>query len=366
MEPFEQTVPDEELHELHDRLRRTRFPKASPGPAWSAGMPPDELRRIVDHWLHAYDWRAQEARLNAYPQYLAEVGGQRLHFVHVPATTADAPAIVLTHGWPYTFAEMLPLLDELRGEFSVVVPSLPGFVHSPATEAPFTGPAVAALWQELMTGTLGYRGYLVYGEDVGASVSDWLAALHPGSVTGIIAPHPAFGPEERRQDASEEEQRFFRWLEGQWAGESGYSAIQSSKPDTLAASVGDSPAGLAAWIIEKFRAWSDGDGPVEQTFGLDALLTTVMLYWTTDSIGTSFRPYLDDRHQPPLPQIRVPAAVIVQQHERQYPRALAERSYLDLRSFDRLERGGHFTAAEAAPAVAGIIRAFAHDLPRNP
>jgi pimeloyl-ACP methyl ester carboxylesterase len=255
---------------------------------------------------------------------------------------------------------MLPLADGLAGDFSVVVPSLPGYGYSEALPEPFTGPTVASVINELMTEVLGYERYVAYGEDVGAGVSDWLAASFPDSVAGIIAPHAAFPPPDRKKGLTDEEKLFFDWLGEVWKGERAYGEEQATKPDTLAAALNDSPAGLAAWIVEKFRAWSDGD--FEETFTLDQLLTTVMIYWTTQSIGTSFRPYFAAEQDPPIPRIGVPAAVIVQQYEREYPRSIAERTYDDIRSFDLLARGGHFTALEHPAEVAGLVRRFAATL----
>jgi pimeloyl-ACP methyl ester carboxylesterase len=255
---------------------------------------------------------------------------------------------------------MLPLADALAGDFSVVVPSLPRYGYSEALPEPFTGPAVASLIHELMTEVLGYERYVTYGEDVGAGVSDWLAASFPDFVAGIVAPHAAFPPADRKADLTGEEQLFFESLDGVWHGESAYSDEQATKPDTLAAALNDSPADPAARIIEKFRAWSDGD--LEVRFTLDQLLTTVMIYWTTQSVATSFRPYFAAEQDPQIPRIGVPAAVIVQQYEREYPRSIAERTYDDIRSFDLLARGGHFTALEHPAEVAGLVRRFAATL----
>ena len=358
MEPFTATTCPAELDDVRDRLRRTRFVEHPTAEGWAAGVPVNYLRRLVGYWIDEFDWGAQLERLNAYPQFTASVGGSTMHFVHLPARDSASPAIVLSHGWPYTFAEMLPLADELRGDFSVVVPSLPGYVYSQAGDE-FSDSGIAPLIDELMTGVLGYPRYLTYGEDVGGGVSDTLAATFPHSVAGIVAPHAAFPPEERKNDLTDEEQHFYTFLAGQWAGEDAYSDEQATKPDTLAAALNDSPAGLAAWIVEKFHTWSDD---FDTAFTFDQLLTTVMLYWTTASINTSFRPYFDAHRAVSLPRISVPAAIIVQQHERGYPLSLAERTYDDIRSFDPLEHGGHFTASEAAPAVAAIIRRFAAGL----
>ena len=347
--PFRIDVSDETLNDLTARLRNTRFPSTeTPG---DAGISPDRLREIVDHWLHRYDWREHEARLNRYPQFTVDIKGATVHFVHIRSSRPDARAIVLSHGWPYSFAEMLQLADQLT-EFDVVIPSLPGYVFSslPAS-GPVTKPRIAETWHELMTAVLGYDSYLTYGEDVGAGVSDWLAAAYPEAVEGIFATHAAFTPDSRRVGESSAETEFFEWFSAKWKRAFGYSAIQATRPDTLAASLNDSPAGLAAWMIEKLEEWSD-DGSLT----LDGQLTTVKLYWISGCIGSSFRAYYDSTPLPELPVISVPAAVSVQVGEGKYPREMAERNYADLRDFSYLERGGHFTAAEAPDLVVRDIR----------
>jgi epoxide hydrolase len=368
MKPFRIDVPHAVLTDLRQRLERTRYPVASPGEPWSTGVPPEFLSSLVNFWLDDYNWRAEEERLNSYPQFVADVDGLSIHFVHLRATDPNAPAVIITHGWPYTFAEMLPLVDALRGRVHLVVPSLPGYGFSAVGNDPVVDSSMARRWNELMCDVLEYDRYVTYGEDVGAGVSDWLAALHPDRVVGIVAPHPAFPPLSRRDGLTEPEVAFFAWLDGIWSGESGYSEQQSTRPDTLAASVGDSPAGLVAWIVEKFHAWADlppldgepggagvGDDLIA-VFDLTTIITTAMIYWVTDSIGTSFRPYLDGaRNKELLPMVKVPAAIAIQQHEREYPRAVAERTYTDIRSFEMLDSGGHFTAYEAPEAMARIV-----------
>ncbi|HEY5229318.1 MAG TPA: epoxide hydrolase [Galbitalea sp.] len=362
MKSFSITVSDEELDDLRYRLDHTRYATAAPGEPWAAGVPPEYLRELVDYWRASYDWRAQEARLNSYPQFLADIEGTAVHFVHRPSTNPNAIPIILSHGWPYTFVEMLPLADELR-DFHVVLPSLPGYGFSavPAT-GDVTGPTIAETWHALMA-ELGYDRYLTYGEDIGAGASDWLAALHPESVRGIHAAHAGFPPRELRGQLSEVESDFFVWLADVWSGGDAYSEMQATRPDTLAATLSDSPAGLAAWIVEKFREWSDCHGDLESSFSKDQLLTTVMIYWISNSIATSFRPYYDDHRAAPLPPVTVPAGITVQQHENRYPRELADRTYSDVRFFHLLERGGHFTAAEAPDLVAADLRSFVATLP---
>lgn len=353
MTPF--SAPEQlDLGDLHDRLRLTRFTAPTPTQPWAAGTPPEFLRRLVEHWRTRYDWPAAARGLNRYPQAIADLADGSLHFAR--AGRPGTPAIVLLHGWPSTFAEMLPLADVLAADFDVVVPSLPGFGYSPALAAPFGDVVVARMVHQLMTEVLGVPRYLTYGEDVGTWVSDRIAGTYPEAVAGIVVTHPAYPPQADRAALGPEVTAFFASLAAARATDMGYAEIQSTRPDTLAAALTDSPAGLAAWIAEKFRAWSDCGGDVESVFPLDDLITTAMLYWTTGSIGTSFRPYFDDPDQPPQPTIEVPAAIGLAKADRDYPRALAEHTYRDIRAFGPLPRGGHFVAREVPHEVARLAR----------
>jgi pimeloyl-ACP methyl ester carboxylesterase len=294
-----------------------------------------------------------------------------VHFIHLRADpeiyTGTIP-MILSHGWPYSFIEFLEfagwLTDPLatdgteRDGFDVVIPSLPGFGYSPPlTQGYFTDYNVAALWHSLMTAELGYDRYGTYGEDVGTSVSDWLGALYPESIVGLFATHAAFPPEERTQDLTDAEQAFREWLKDKWKTAGAYSAIQSTRPDTLAVGLSDSPAGLLAWIVEKLHEWS---GPTfEDSWSVDDLLTMVSLYWFTGTIGTSFLPYFHGRnHDKPLPMVEVPVGVAVQWGERGFPREYAERSYTNIRTWTDLPQGGHFTAKQSPDLVAKTMREF--------
>ncbi|QSB16243.1 epoxide hydrolase [Natronosporangium hydrolyticum] len=352
MQPFRLDVPSDVLDDLHRRLAATLLPLQTPGDDWSRGIPPHVLGELLTHWRERYDWRAREAALNGYEQFTVDLDGCRVHVLWRRGSAPGRLPVVLTHGWPYTFAEMLPTLDAIDGELDVVVPSLPGYAYSEVLPVPFAASAVAHRWQALMTEVLGYDRYLTYGEDVGAGVSDWLAGAYPQSVAGIVASHPSFSA--RSQEGvtlTDEEEAFYASLQG--PAESGYAHQQGTRPDTLAAALTDSPAGLLAWIGEKFAAWSDGDRL--ERVNSDDLITTTMLYWVTRSIGTSFRAYCDPSDGDEHPLITVPASIIVQTHEAGYPRSLAEKSYLDIRAFTRLTRGGHFTAFEAPGEVADAI-----------
>jgi epoxide hydrolase len=351
---FRIDIPQSTLDDLRRRLEATILPEQTPGPDWSNGIPPRVLSALLDRWRDGFDWRAFERRVNAYEQRIVDLEGCEVHVVILRAAEPTGLPIVVTHGWPYSFASMLDLAEELAAERDVIVPSLPGHGFSGVLPEPFSSEGVARRWNTLMVDELGYDRYLTYGEDVGAGVSDWLAGSFPGTVAGIVAAHASFSGRSRPGVELTEEERAFLTAHNDPA-ESGYAHEQGTRPDTLAAGLTDSPSGLLAWIAEKVAAWSDGDGL--ERFDPDDVLANVAVYWVTRTIGTSFRPYregtdADDLH----PLIEVPASILIQRHEADYPRSLAEKSYTDMRAFARLESGGHFTAWEAPYDVAAAVR----------
>lgn len=332
---------------------------------------------LVSYWRDRFDWGARSEWLNTFPQFLAKMDGQAIHFVHVhadPNVYPGAVPMILSHGWPYSFLEFLPIVPWLtdplnhggtqRDAFDVVVPSLPGYGYTPPLAGkPFTAEIVAHVWHRLMTDELGYARYATYGEDVGTSISDWIGALYPDSIIGLFTTHAAFPPDERSDDLTEAEQNFKRWLADKWRDAGAYSEIQATRPDTLAVGLNDSPAGLLAWILEKFHEWSGPD--FQESWTVDEILTTVSLYWFTQTIGSSFLPYFDGRrHDQPLPIVDVPVGVAVQCGERGFPQEYAERTYTDLRMWTDLPRGGHFTAKQSPDLVATAMRDFFAPLSR--
>lgn len=364
--PFRIHVPDAELDELHVRLRGTRFLPDSPRRPPS-GMTESYLRELVDSWLEL-DWRAREDELNGHPQFLTRVGGETIHFAHRPADRPHAPTLLVMHGWPHTFALQLDFAERLP-DFNVVVVSLPGFGFSPPyAHGAMTEDRLARTMHLLMSDTLGYRRYFTYGEDVSANISDLIAATWPDEVAGIIAPHAHFGTdEERAQYDDPAAVAFFAQLAARHETDGAYGHVQATRPDTLAAALNDSPAGLLAWITEKLVEWSDVPAgepmAVERRISRTRILTEAMIYWHTQSIGKSFRPYHEGADTPAaIPPVTVPAAVFIQRHERDYPESVAREFYRDLRVFERLEEGGHFTAAEVPDAMAGRVREFVASL----
>src|SRR6266516_4198191 len=322
LKPFTVAVSDVALGDLRSRLVGTRWLDPLPFPGWTAGVDIEYLKELVSYWATSFDWRAQERRLNAFPQFTIDIDGQTIHFVHQRGRGRHPMPLMLTHGWPSSYVELLkiaPLLtdpaahgaDE-RDSFDVVIPSLPGFAFSAPPAAPGTSTASswANLWARLMTESLGYPRFGAQGQDIGAAVSIALAASHPGVAAGIHLPGVvAFPP--AGQPVSADGQEFLarqqRWRDA----EGGYAHLQATRPQTLACGLADSPAGLAAWIAEKFRAWSDCDGDVERRFTKDELLTTITLYWATGTIGSSFLFYHDSQRgqRPWAGRIEVPVGV---------------------------------------------------------
>jgi pimeloyl-ACP methyl ester carboxylesterase len=302
--PFTSAIPDSEIVDLRERLQRTRWPSAVVTD-WSDGTDLPYLRGLCEYWASGFDWRAQEARLNAFPQVMVDVGGHSIHALHVKGKGPAPMPLVLTHGWPGSVFEMLAILPRLtdpasfggdpRDAFDVVVPSLPGYGFSSAPTKPGTSPsAIAALWIELMS-ALGYERFAAQGGDWGGSVSAYLGMLHPDRVIGVHINYLGrmFLPSRQAigAAATAEEKAYWdrsdKWLKD----EGGYSHLHESKPQTVAYALTDSPAGLAGYIAEKFRSWSDCGGDVERAISRDDLLADVSLYWFTRSIGPSVHLY---------------------------------------------------------------------------
>ena len=368
-------MPEARLEDLRARLLSTRWPTGLLGQDWDEGSDLGLVQRLVEHWRTGFDWRAQEARLNRLPQFTAVVEDAEVHFVHQTGRGPAPLPLVITHGWPGSFIEMeqvLPLLtdpgahgDDPADAFHVVAPSLPGFGFSPAPRTRGgSSRRIAELWQGLMEG-LGYSRFGAQGGDIGAGVSVWLARLFPDRLIGA---HVNYIPGGYRphvhasQPLTGEEEAFLR-RSSAWAAEEGaYAAVQATKPQTLAYGLTDSPVGLAAWIVEKFRAWSDCGGDVERLFGLDALLTDISLYWFSDSIAASLRLYRENRLDPlafgPGERVAPPLGVAVFPRELPMPpRAWVERVF-DVRSWIAMPEGGHFAALEQPQRLAEDIRAF--------
>ncbi len=366
------SVPSELLDDLHQRLVRVRWPEAL-GSGWRLGTDPDYLRELVAYWREGFDWRAQERALEReLPSHRAQVGGLDLHFALRPGQGPNPFPLLLLHGWPgshFEFNKLAgPLADpaacggDALDAFDLVVPSLPGHGFSGAPSDPFFNADDGAdLLNELMTKVLGHARYGAQGGDRGAMVAMSLghrhrqnvAGIHLNMATGIPAP-----PESR----SAEE---VAWLDVQarwFQEEAGYSAIQSTRPQTLAYGLSDSPVGLAGWIVEKWKVWSDCGDDIESCFSKDELLTNVMIYWVTGTIHASTRWYAAHRRRPPAAmrpeRIEVPTAVADFPKEPvRVPRSAAQRKF-DLVQWTEMQQGGHFAAMEQPDALAEDIQRF--------
>jgi pimeloyl-ACP methyl ester carboxylesterase len=350
--PFAIDVDDDVLADLRSRLASTRFTERS-APGWGGGVDPDYLREFVRYWADDFDWRAAESRLNTYPQFRAR--GQ--HFVHVRRDDTRPP-VLLAHGWPSSFVEMLPLLDLL--DTDVVIPSLPGFLFSDLPQGPLTRAAIAETFHEVMTDTLDYERYFVFGGDIGGAAGAYLATMYPDEVAGLHGIHGPFPASFDDPPPTPAEQAWIDIEEARDETDAGYSWIMGTRPDTIGAALADSPAGLAAWIIDKYRDWSDCHGDVESRWDRDTLCTVATLYWVTQSIGTSFRQYFDYEHNSPRPTVTVPVAVTrtFEEGMQTFPRSIVERAATDIRQYSEPDRGGHFMAFEEPRLVADELTSF--------
>ncbi|MFJ3883293.1 epoxide hydrolase family protein [Streptomyces sp. NPDC090077] len=376
--PFRLDVPQEELDDLDLRLRRTRWPDGLDGVGRAYGMPPAEMRDLVRYWREEYDWRAAEARLNEWPQYTTVIDGARVHFAHLRSPEPDALPLLMTHGWPGSFVEFQevagPLTDprahggDPRDAFHLVLPSIPGFGPSgPTTDTGWEFKRVARAFGVLME-RLGYDAYGVQGGDWGAAVSRELGRIRPGNVVGVhLNLLPGAGATAEPAEAelaalepAERERTLASWERYRvWARErQGYADIQATRPQTLAYALNDSPAGLLAWIGEKFTEWSDPRTPVDR----DRMLTNVMLYWLTGTAGSAARIYYErahaDYHGQPPEVSDTPTALADFPRDNFVPlRHVAERTDRIVR-WTSYDRGGHFPAMEVPELLVEDVRSF--------
>ena len=374
--PFAINIPNDRLEDLRSRLRAVQWPKPVDGSGWSDGTDLQFMQRFTEYWLNGFDWRAQEKRLNALPQFMGTVDGQEIHFVHLRGRGPAPLPLILTHGWPGSFAEMeqvIPLLADPQAHggdtadaFHVVVPSLPGYGFSPAPTTPgVSSRSIADLWRGVMA-KLGYTRFALQGGDIGAGVSVWAARLFPEQVLGAHLNFIPFGYRPPLGNdlppISLEEQAYLDKLAAWTAEEGAYAHLHGTKPQTLSYALTDSPVGLAAWLVEKFRSWSDCNGDVEQVLGFDTLLTDLSLYWFGDDINGSLRLYKENRLAPlafnPGERVAPPLSVALFPRELPMPpRAWVERTF-DVRRWTVMPRGGHFAALEQPDLLVEDIRAF--------
>lgn len=381
--PFTVTVPETTLTDLRERLDRTRWPDEVEGAGWDYGASLAFMKDLVDYWRAGFDWRARERAINAFDHFRAEVDGVGVHFVHARGRGPDPIPLLITHGWPSSFYEMLPLasfLSDPAGHggdpadaFDVVVPSVPGYGYSDRPARPgFNYRRVAELWARLMAG-LRYERFGAHAYDIGASIMAHMLLDRPELLIGYHTtdpgnPVPYLGP---GAPPLTEAERAFLALEEAWmAEEGGYMALQTTRPQTLGYGLADSPAGLAGWIVEKWHAWTDPPGgELTARIPRDDLLATITLYWVTETINSANRLYYERAHHPrerlPGDRIDVPMGVaLTTQAIERPPREHVGRLFRDIRQWTDLHRGGHFVALEEPGEVAEAIRAFFRPLRR--
>ena len=374
--PFKIEIPEQTLQDLQARLERTRWPDEIHGSEWDYGTNMAYLKELVDYWRTSFDWRAQERLINSFSHFKTQVDGLDIHFIHEKGKGPNPVPLVVTHGWPGTFFEMhkiIPLLTDPASHggdpadaFDVVAPSMPGYGFSGhPSERGMDVLGVGDVMAKLMSEGLGYQRFGAQGGDWGASVTAKLGLSYPDNVIGIhttsvVRPTPYLGPGSR--ELTEAEKGLINQREDWLAAEGGYSHIQGTKPQTLAYGLNDSPVGLAAWIVEKYRTWSDCGGDVEKKFTKDDLLTTITIYWVTESISSSTRLYYETLRKPwelgPDESIRVPCAIAIFPKElSQPPREWAERSY-NVQQWTVMPSGGHFAALEEPTRLVDDVRNF--------
>ncbi len=372
-QPFEIRATDEQLDDLRRRLRSTRWPDAETVSDWTQGIPLEYVKEVCAYWGEKYDWRAREAKLNEFPQFRADAGGLGIHFVHVRSPEANALPLVVTHGWPGSIVEfqkvIAPLADpashggDPADAFHVVCPSLPGYGFSDKpTEPGFGVSKIADTWSELMQG-LGYDRYVAQGGDWGAIVTTSIGIQDPEHCAGIHLNMPIVPPDpETMGDLSETEQGALAGMKHYQDHDSGYSKQQSTRPQTLGYGLVDSPAGQAAWILEKFWSWTDCDGHPEKVLTRDELLDNVMLYWLPATGASSARLYWESFNSPPFDKPRVPVSCSI------FPKEIfrsskrwAEKHFGSLAYWNELDKGGHFAAFEQPETfVEEVRKAFRH------
>ena len=374
LNPFTITITESVLLDLRQRLNNVRWPDEVPGVSWDYGSNLDYLKELVRYWATEFDWRAQERKLNTYQPFKSQGEGLNIHFIYEKGKGPNPLPILITHGWPSTFYEMhkiIPLLSDPASyggdpsdAIDVVAPSLPGFGFSDAATCPGMDVGkVSGMWNQLMTLNLGYKQYGAHGGDLGAGVTSWLGQNHSDNLiaihlTSVTRPLPYLGEGARPLSKAEQSliDKRLKWNRE----EGGYSHIQGTKPQTLSYGLNDSPVGLAAWIVEKYRAWSDCGGDVERKFTKDELLTNITIYWVTQTIESSIRIYYESGKSGPIvsygTKVEVPTSFASFPVEISYPpREWLER-FFNLKRFTKMPSGGHFSATEEPELLAEDIR----------
>ena len=378
--PFKIDISTAVLEDLWSRLAATRWPEGLRDPGWNDGTSEVYLKELLQHWQHGFDWRAQEQAINRFAQFRTEVHGVGMHFIHERGRGGRPLPLILTHGYPDSFLrfrKLIPMLvdptahgGDAADSFDIIVPSLPGYGFSDKPRDPGVLFRIGDLWASLMTEQLGYQRFGAHGGDWGSTVTEHLARSHAASVVGIhLTDVPFLHLFEKPKDLTHREQAFVDSAEKWQKKEGAYALIQGTSPQTLAYGLNDSPAGLAAWIVEKFRAWSDCSGDIETRFTKDELLTHVTLYWATGTIRSAFQLYYDATNAGALTWVvemfrKWVGSTSVPTGFASFPRDISPppREWTDrffnIERWTEMPRGGHFAAMEEPELLAEDIRAF--------
>ncbi|MET8885084.1 MULTISPECIES: epoxide hydrolase family protein [Streptomyces] len=384
MHPFRIAIPQAQLDDLRRRLDATRWPDELPGVGWDRGVPLGYLKELTEYWRTSFDWRAAEAQLNAHPQFVEEIDGAQVHFLHVTSPEPEATPLLLTHGWPGSVAEFLDVIGPLTDPrahggdpadaFHLVIPSIPGYGFSTLSETGWDTPRIARAWAELMA-RLGYDRYVAQGGDAGAVISLELGRIDPEHVIGVhvnmLMTFPSGDPSELAALDERDQARLAKL--GRFDAElSGYMKLQQTRPQTLAYGLTDSPVGQLAWIVEKFLDWTGAAAVPEDAVDRDRLLTNVTIYWLTATAGSSAQFYYEGAAgvraaaagAVPTP-LTVPVGVAVFPDDIFVPvRSFADRDIPTIVHWTEFDEGGHFAALEQPEALTGDVRAFARSLGR--
>jgi pimeloyl-ACP methyl ester carboxylesterase len=355
IEPFRIEIPQADLDDLRDRLDRTRWPDELPDAGWDYGIPLERVKQLAEYWRTGFDWRAREAEINRHPQFVTEIDGQTVHFVHVRSSRPDALPLILTHGWPGSFVEFLDVIEPLSADFHLVIPSIPGFGFSgPTTDKGWDVNRVARAWAELMS-RLGYERYGAQGGDWGAGVTRALGAIDAEHVVGVHLNYlPTPPPPGVDIELNDKDKARLDKIRAFVANRPGYQVLQGTRPQTISYALTDSPVGQLAWIAEKFTEWTDP----ESTISDDRILTDISIYWFTATAGSAARLTKESGVGGRPPACEVPVGVAVLPHDiTQSIRPYAEKQ-LDIVHWSEFEAGGHFAALEVPEAFARDVLAF--------
>ena len=369
IQPFSINTPQQILDDLKLRIKNTRWPDEIKDSGWIYGANLSYIKGLADYWINTFDWRKVEMEINSYPNFIADIDGYKIHFLHIKGKGKQSIPLIITHGWPGSFIEMMKLIPLLTNDenvsFDLVIPSVIGFGFSDKiTKQGCNSAFVADLWHKLMN-ELGYKKYGAQGGDIGAGISTWLSLKHPENIIGLHLNYisGSYKPFIKENELVSDEVLKFQQYAGKWlAKEGSYAQQHSQKPITLAYGLNDSPIGLCAWIIEKFNGWSDNKGSIENIFCKDELLANVTLYWITQTIHSSIRIYNENSKTPLIfgenDFVKVPVAFA------KFPKELPTppRSYIEkgfnIQRWTEMTSGGHFAAMEHPDLLAKDISDF--------